>query len=386
MNNYIVTEYSKINNKDILKKLSQPPKSKNGFIAILVLLLDKKINGIEYINSGECNILKHYYKMYNKKKKICVVDEDCFVDCDKVLEGLLSDMDKDVIFWVCLKIIRDDFVKRLGVFVEKGFNNPYVTDISPLYENITPGVALVLKKDDVKHVNMTLNKTYHVLEQYNKNNGKCYLKAKLNKNAVNYLKNTCFSGFVNKKQKEMTGELYVKNVLNINGEFVYIIDVNENSIKHGEEESVNVHPHRYNFHSHPKEAYINNSVKNGWPSLSDYLGFLHLGKNTIFHCVSTLEGLYVLSFGAYWSSRLNEVDKKFISNNFEIDLNDDYTPDKYVQKINNILYKNHPVYVVKYFKWKDAGNVFDVFFPQIGSSCLVTQKIVDNYKKIHIQE
>ena len=153
MNNYIVTEYSKINNKDILKKLSQPPKSKNGFIAILVLLLDKKINGIEYINSGECNILKHYYKMYNKKKKICVVDEDCFVDCDKVLEVLLDDMDKDVIFWVCLKIIRDDFVKRLGVFVDKGFNNPYVTDISPLYENITPGVALVLKKDDVKHVN-----------------------------------------------------------------------------------------------------------------------------------------------------------------------------------------------------------------------------------------
>jgi hypothetical protein len=186
-----------------------------------------------------------------------------------------------------------------------------------------------------------------------------------------------------KSQKELTGELYVKEVVKDTNGFVYIIDINKNSITSGEEENVNVSPTRYNFHSHPHEAYVRHSVDKAWPSQTDYLGYHKLGQNTIFHCVATLEGVYILSFGAYWGSHLKDVSRSFIGKHYDIDHKEKYTPEEYVEKINSIMYKGKPIYELRYFPWEKAGSVFEAYFPQINSSCLMSQKIVENYNKVY---
>jgi hypothetical protein len=231
-----------------------------------------------------------------------------------------------------------------------------------------------------------------VITQHKSNKGVCFINVKLSGRAVEFLKNTCKSGFTvgkngKKTQKELTGELYVKNVYSHDGKIIYNIDINKSSVKAGKNESVNVDPHRYNFHSHPEQAYVRHSVDKGWPSVIDYLGYLQLGENTIFHCVASLEGLYVMSFTPYWSQRLNEVDKKmkkFVDKRFEIDNNKPYSPIKYTQIINKIKYKGNPIFHVDFFEWEKAQETFSVFFPQKGSSCLVSQKIVDRHKRVHL--
>ena len=73
---------------------------------------------------------------------------------------------------------------------------------------------------------------------------------------------------------------------------------NPNSLISGIEEEVDAVLNRYNFHTHPREAYIRNNVVKGWPSAQDYLGFIDLDGNTIFHSVITLEGVYINGIGS----------------------------------------------------------------------------------------
>jgi hypothetical protein len=350
---------------------------------------------------------KNYPLLYNSKKQICLKDANCYEHLPEIMESMSSSIPKDAVIWVPIDIAREDFVKVANTFIVNGFAHPYINTVSPHSANIPPSVCLSKKNGEENmgvSPDMTLNKVYDVLNQYKNNKGVCFINIQLTDHAVEFLKSTCFSGFTKNKngkksQKELTGELYVKNVVPKAGKFVYIIDINKSSVKAGQNESVDVEPHRYNFHSHPEQAYVRHSVDKAWPSVVDYLGYLQLGKNTIFHCVASIEGMYVLSFTPYWSQRLDMVDKKvrkFVDKNFEIDHKEDYTPEEYTEVINNIKYrprktKNghrpdiepNAIFKVEFFPWEKAGDMFSVFFPQIGSSCLVSQKIVNNYKRIH---
>jgi hypothetical protein len=343
-----------------------PSKQRKGFVP---LLIDQE-----------------YYVMYNEKKGICVLDSKCVENISILLERLPS----ETVLWVPLDIRDDGFTESLKKCVQNGFHNPYVTVLSPLYDDIAPSVALSRRKQGDRPLNTraTLNKVLQILEQFKSDEKVCFLHSRLSKNAVSFLRKTSMMGIKTdqkgkKSQKELTGELYVKDVVSENGQFVYIIDINKDSVESGQDEAVDVADTRFNFHSHPHQAYVNHSVQYAWPSVTDYLGYLQLGESTIFHCVATLEGLYIISFSAHWGQKLKEVKKSFVDKTFDIDHKEPYTPEEYVQKVNEILYKGFPIYNLRFFKWSNAGETFKVFFPQIGSSCLVSQKIVENYKKIH---
>ena len=183
--------------KEIIKK-----KARNGFSELILEQENKK-----------------YLMMYNKKKKICVIDSDMVISSDipKILDILLKNVPAETTLWVCVDIKRDNFLKDLRIFIGNGFENPYVTVLSPLYNDITPSVALskVNKSNENNDERITLNKVLHVLEQYKKDKGVCFLHAKISGEAIKFLKETCFSGFKKDKkgnnvQKELTGELYVK--------------------------------------------------------------------------------------------------------------------------------------------------------------------------------
>jgi len=386
-------------------------------LVVVVVVGGNKSFGFKDKNDSE----KHYPLLYSPKKQICIKNPECHHHLPEILESMSVTLPKDAIIWVPIDIAREDFVKVANTFVRNGFENPYINTISPHSLNMPPSLCLSMKNKGLNkqvtlsrgvgspgemsapgdfgesNPDMTLNKVYDVLQQYKNNEGVCFVNVQLTKKAVDFLKGTCFSGFQKgkngkKSQKELTGELYVKNVIPKDGKFIYIIDINLHSVKAGKNESVDVEPHRYNFHSHPKEAYERHDVDKAWPSVVDYLGYLQLGKNTIFHCVASIEGMYVLSFTPHWSQRLDQVDKKltkFVDKNFEIDHEESYTPKEYTKLINNIKYKpkgekkGYPIFHVDFFTWKKAGGAFSVFFPQIGSSCLVSQKIVNNYRRVH---
>ena len=114
------------------------------------------------------------------------------------------------------------------------------------------------------------------------------------------------------------------------------------------------------------------------------MGFYNLGQNTIFHCVASKEGVYILSFGPYWGSRLDKVSTKFIEKNYDIDHDKNYTPEKYAQKVSKIKYKNHPIFLVHFFRWEKAGDVFEVYFPRSEkNTCIPTENMMKKYKKLH---
>ena len=52
----------------------------------------------------------------------------------------------------------------------------------------------------------------------------------------------------------------------------------------------------YNFHTHPYEAYLHHNCDLGWPSKDDYITYLDgfLNYDVIFHCISTVEGIYIV--------------------------------------------------------------------------------------------
>jgi hypothetical protein len=359
--------------------MSEMQKSKNGFF-------HKKIN-------------ENYSVMHNEYKNICIVDHKIHNHFPVILESLNKKFPNTVL-WVGIDIGNDDFIKLIKKFIENGFKNPYINMVCPMGDKIYPSVCLSRGNNlsDNIDVNSVLNKVFDVIKQHKTHKGVCFINIKLTPKAVKFLKDSCFSHFKTDKrgktiQTEITGELYVENVVSEDGKIIYMIDINTGSVKLGQKESVDVDPYRFNFHSHPKEAYVRHSVNKGWPSVTDYLGYLKLGQNTIFHCVASIEGLYVMSFTPYWSRQLHKVDKKlkkFVDKNFEIDQKKkSYSAKKYTKVINSIKYKENdgdkgnPIFKVEYFRWENAGDGFSVFFPQIGSSCLVSQKIVDNYNKIH---
>jgi hypothetical protein len=258
--------------------------------------------------------------------------------------------------------------------------------MSPLYNDIAPSLALLKENSDNENSEQsTLHQALYALEQFQNNfKTSCYLYAQLSDSAIDFLKRTCKMKLdPTKNQKELTAELVVKDVLYNSGKFIYIIEVDENTLEAGNQESVDVPASRYNFHSHPHEAYVRHSVSNAWPSITDFLGYYSLGDSTIFHCVATLEGLYVMSFSSYWGTRLKQVSKKFIDQNYEIDNSEKITPEEYINRINSILYKGYPIFKVMYFTWDEADTVFKIFFPRTGSSCIPSQDTLEIYNEIH---
>lgn len=350
---------------------------------------------ISFIHSDQFkkSIKEQYSVSFNPEKALTLIGIGCLDYIQPILNSFSSGFPKETTIWVCLDIQADNFLSKLTLLANSGFTHPYITNKSPDFKSITPSVALTRSNyspyDPNTCINSsaTLNSIIHLLEQFKKNDGVCFLFTQFSPDAVKFLNKASHMGRIEERgkssQKEITGELYIQDVINKNGVIVYVISVAEESIKSGDEENVDVSATRYNFHSHPKDAYIRHNVEKAWPSSTDYLGYLQLGRSTIFHCVATIEGVYILSFTPHWANRLKSIDKKFVESNYDINHSAPLTPEQYVRKVNSILYKGYPIYNVQFFEWKDATAPFKVFFPQIESSCLVSQTVLETHKQLY---
>jgi len=389
--------------KNLFSLTSSPPKAQKDFDPGLVLIIsttefDTLSNlplgqeRIGYLNSSSfiSGIVSHFWVLYNEKKEICMIPYESYRYLSDLMKAFFTGVSADTIIWTSVPLKSTDFSSGTEIFSKNKFGNPYVTSLTPLYTDIEPSVALSRKNmNDSKEESVSvLNEIIQVIEQYKQSGNICSLFAQISTRGVGFLKQASRQGITigkdgKKSQKELTGELYVKDVVKEEGKIIYVIDIDKSSVESGEEENVDVRATRANFHSHPHEAYVRHSVDKAWPSQTDYLGYHKLGANTIFHCVATLEGLYILSFGSYWGQHLDKVNRSFIEKHFDVDHKEPYTPKEYCKKINSILYKGYPIYEVLFFTWDKAGTVFKIYFPTTEGSCIASQKSMDNYRKLY---
>jgi hypothetical protein len=392
----IILDYTKVDT-DIADQLGSAPHKKGGYVPGLVLVLTdivykalstlpKGKDRIDYVNSKTFRdgILFHCYIMYNPVKDVCLIGGECISGSHTkgIMNALEKSFTNNTKLWVAIPSQEE---KLFDTVTQLGFTNPYLTSKTPSNTKIPISMAFTRNAGGTVHPpRFVLRKAKHILHHYKSGSCQCKMSARFSKKAIDLLRTAPKTmGMVGKTQREITGELYPKDIIVKNGKYIYVFDVHDHSIESGEEENVDVPVSRYNFHTHPEEAYVRHSVKNAWPSVTDYLGYRTLGKNTIFHVVATLEGVYILSFTPHWADKVNKIPERFIDENYEIDHKEPYTPEEYTKKINSILYKGKPIYKVQYIPWKKITDTFSVHYSKMGEGCMPTQEIIDSYDSLH---
>jgi hypothetical protein len=334
------------------------------------------IESINYIQSKEFikNIYATYHVVYNTHKKICeiryVIDDNNHLK--EVLEILHKTFPRD--FYIWSGIIP---TQKLDQYIQLGFNSPYKCKISPLkHKSKTSGIAFI-KLNNPEHkldIRSVKNNVEHILKKEKKI---CKMYICFTESTIQYLKNLNENS--DHIKKEQAGSLTVKQIHKKDNKIVFELKEKADSVRSGDEEEVDAVISRYNFHTHPKHCYINNNVKNGWPSSSDYAAFVKLDVNTILHVVVTLEGIYTISFRPEWVGKNKKIDTKYVLDHYEIDNNKKISYKTYVNKINKLKYKNKsPLFIVTYMPWDNATNVFPVYFSKTGNDkCLTTDAQFD---------
>ena len=338
--------------------------------------LPKGVERVEYINSEKFinNIIAVYYVIYNIKNKICEIRE--IIYNQEHLKDIVKSTDtylpKDVTVWVGIIT-----AEKSGMYIKEGFSYPYKCDRSPLgFKFQTSGLAFI-KKNNISLLNhSSIKNKIKYLDRSITDKKYCTIYIRFTPETLKYLKQINQTG-----DKELSGSLVVGKVIEKNKKIFFELSSKPNSVIYGGEEEVDAVWSRYNFHTHPKKAYENHGVKNGWPSSQDYVGFLDLKNHTIFHTVVTLEGVYIISLSQEFDEDIGKISRKYIIKNYDINHLDNITPLKYIEKINAKKYKGKQLFNVKFMDWNNASEIFPIFFNQTGGKCLVTDETFDISQK-----
>lgn len=342
-------------------------KKENWLNGVAVLIDKSKINYMKtkkFFNSGEASkCVKRSVCLYmNKNSNTCDINlDDMRVGIDKKCIKCISDEIKKIIRIRCTIPKKNiyDFLKKIKMLIGTGFINPILVRNKDC--NL---IVMNKKKDDIRYESSVFNECIDLVMCSKKKENLMYIK--IEKNSINMLKNTPFSKCtlnVNKSctQKEMAGAL---NVLNVNDRGIYTIGIDKNSVIYGTEEGVKIVNGKYNFHSHPKEAYIKYEVEDGIPSAQDYIGYMSsvYSNNSRCHFVAAIEGLYIISISkdfTLYSDIKNIIEDKIGKNKLYEFIKKKYNENKikynrvsdYVKIINKIRYNSRRIFKVKFYKW-----------------------------------
>jgi hypothetical protein len=329
---------------------------------------------ISYINSKYFveSISGSYFIVYSKDKKLCEIrgQIDDPEHLNDVLCSLVKYLPNDITVWAGIVP-----KSKSNTYIKAGFDNPHMADHSPLdYKFNIKGMAFsrpnTRKKVDRKSV---LNKLNHASKQPS---NVCTMYARFTPKAVTYLKN-----INNKNEKELAGSLEVSKVVKNGNKVVFELSPDPKSVIYGEDEEVSAVWSRYNFHTHPKKAYENHGVVRGWPSSQDYVGFLGLDNETIFHTVVTLEGVYTISLSPSYEGKMKDINKKFVHKHYDINHESKITFNGYVKRINAKTYKGKQLFIVQYLPWRNASKPFPIYYAKTKDKCLATEESFKMYKK-----
>ncbi len=276
--------------------------------------------------------------------------------------------------------------------INNGFSDPHTTNISPCGLKIDNKTICYFKRYDKKKSQSYIKNDIKFIKS-NVHNKHCGAYLKITQETKEYLHHLVYKFKKSKTKKleqiEVGGPLYIKDIIDEEDKLVHIVDINKDKCIFGKSESVNIPSSRVNFHSHPEDAYINNKVKYGWPSSSDYIGILKLQK-TIYHIVATKEGIYIITLNPIFKQTDIHLKKltKFIDKNYDIDENkkiklkdNSYgkinSIEKYINHINSIEYKHikevppSPLFIVIYKSWNNALDTIYIEYKKNDRGCVM---------------
>ena len=261
--------------------------------------------------------------------------------------------------------------KIIQKYTQSGFGKPYICSKTYGMKMIKTICLRREKGDNNDYSNKITDILFHDNFKY------CKILVKLERNTINKLKLLCEETDLFGSQKEQAGNMVA--IQKKNNKY-YSIEINDKSVIKGTDVGVDIVSGLYNFHSHPRNAYKIYNVKLGWPSAQDYIGFFISIKedSTIFHIVSTLEGIYIISLSKDWILKQNIFSEEildFIEKKYNFCYKEGNTIKWYLDKVNNIKYKDNIIFTIKYLHWENANTIFSITYSKLYNNCFTCDKI-----------
>ena len=407
MDTFVIIDYDKIihknNYKFLYKKFAPVPKTRFHLVLIIIIppseynKLSIQTDLFNYMNTKKfLNVVKDYAYIEFNQQNVEILKVSNYTIVPSVVKIIHKNISAKASITACISLNNTQLYDIINIYENQGFMNPYITKTSPL-NNLLPNYHLCMSNKTTNN----LQKSSQIITEFLQNrkqsffsktseNG-CEFNVKLPETTVTYLKNKCYEGYTLNSNGTTTQKEIAGNLSDTKNENIYVLTPNTFSLIKGDEEGVDIVPGIYNFHSHPKDAYITNNVELAWPSAQDYIGFILsvLEDNARLHIVSSLEGLYIISVTKYWLDNKCNIDKQM--GNFILDKyglchtksKSPHTSEQYIEKVNSIKYnKNSPIFYVQFFKWPEAPNQ-DIDFSIIycdnhNNSCPTKPSILSN--------
>ena len=330
--------------------------------------LEKGKQKIEYLNNEIFirDIQEHNFII--NKDKICQIINPTKSKYIKLyIEKIESEFTDSDIILVSIPIKNKKIIQK---YTQKGFGKPYICSKKYGMKMIKTICLRREKGDNNDYSNKINDILFHGNFKY------CKILLKLENKTINKLKLLCEETDLFGTQKEQAGNMVA--IQRKNNKY-YNIEINDKSVIKGTDTGVDIVSGLYNFHSHPRNAYKIYNVKLGWPSAQDYIGFFISIKedSTIFHIVSTLEGIYIISLSKDWILKQNFFSEEildFIEKKYNFCYKEGNTIKWYLDKVNNIKYKDSIIFTIKYLQWEKANTIFSITYSKLYNNCFTCDK------------
>jgi hypothetical protein len=399
--------------------------------------------------------LGHCWITWDKNSDVCSIWDVCLhqqsgggmgsILTDCIIDMLATHLPNTTKLWLGIDIRNKSFNKIISLYTKFGFKDPYISFIDPHgnhWQHVIPYGFVALSRsndymdpEDIERQKVQIDILY-MLTQYVKiqrinfkdpelesvkevaiSVGKshtdfCSIKMKFKLSFAKWLSKLSLNASTlnadgTVSQKEVGGAFLLDYPERQTDDFIWEVNLDKGKgILTQYEESVDIVPGRYNFHTHPREAYGKHRVSIGYPSGSDYFAFLLAVNNlrTIFHCVIALEGIYTISLSSYWCTRIIELDnnfkeggnplKQYITTNFNLPkvipkgMTIDQAGKDYCVRINQqkLFNSQPPVFHCQFMSWNEifSGTVIEVGYPVLFNQCFATERSLNTLENFHL--
>ncbi|MDB4308200.1 hypothetical protein N9985_02855, partial [Gammaproteobacteria bacterium] len=260
-----------------------------------------------------------YPIQYSHKESSCLCElhfdiDGNFSNIVSFLEKSILDKRHTLLFWMSTEL-SNYYTPIMDKYEQHNFYKPHIVSMSPLKRkyNGSYRIAMVMKprKKSPKSISSELKRMNSLFQLDNNIEFSLRrLKVIFAPDTIDYLHDQFKSN-----KLEHSGNLIIEKIIGTKNGPTFNITVDRETCINGGSENVEVVQSIMNFHTHPLTAYQTYSVKYAWPSNKDYIGIVKLDI-TIFHCVATQEGVYLICFNPYWSMHKKDMDISFIEKHY----------------------------------------------------------------------
>ena len=263
---------------------------------------------LEYINGVQSNLelpLHKNHKMFIIKDENTIVASGIMMGDNKIL-NLTFEKEKAIQYLIdnnyfdlyfTLDYINWDVIEKL---LKSNYNSPYIVNFKSLPIDT---LNLIYNKEMKK---CDCNIVRYLLGEYRSSDKTvCKGCATFNKQSLREIRES----ILDPTSGEISGKLDIVSTVDEINKPCFEVAL-KGKVQKGESVEADTVESRYNYHTHPVGAYKIYNCELGWPSKDDYIIFvcscLKSAVPTMFHCVFTVEGVYILSIP---KDSVNELNK-----------------------------------------------------------------------------